>query len=442
MLPGLALPSLAFFGVKKMLTLRDISNDNLVRMKLPICRQGRRLGRGHILAVPVRTRVGKGRETYRETMEQGPSITGIDAVPVRVSGSKDFKISEGKTRTHTSVIVRIQTEDETLEGIGEVVCAPPGKPEELPEEILGAIRTVVAPALAGQPAGNRAKCAKIVDSVLKGRPWTKAGLSNAFFDLQGKLLGASATDILGGRLNDRIPVMGTVLGIDDPDKMAALAAATVAEGFRAVKVKIGETVDRDVARVAAVRDAVGPDIQVRVDANDHYHPADAIRLIRAIERFNVEHVEQPISRRDLLGMAEIRKAVGIPIMTDDMVATPQEAMTVIRLGAADRIKVKVTKHGLDGAKLITEMLAAAGMTAVLGHVFEMGLAAVAEMHLAAAVPNLAGPHEIGSMQPMGTSADIIRENLRGEPGFLTLPAGPGLGVTLDWSQIEEMRAAI
>ena len=126
-------------------------------------------------------------------------------------------------------------------------------------------------------------------------------------------------------------------------------------------------------------------------------------------------------------------------MTDDMVATPEEAMTVIRLGAADRVKVKVTKHGLDGARLITDMLAAAGLKAVLGHVFEMGLAAVAEAHFAASTGNLAGHHEIGSMRPMGSDADIIAEDLTADPGFLRLPDGPGLGVTLDWDRISAMR---
>jgi len=372
-------------------------------------------------------------------MENGPSITGLEPVLINVSGSKDFKISEGKTRNHTSVIVRIKTEDENLEGIGEIVCAPPGKPEELPEEIMGALQNVVAPVLIGQPSNNRAGCAARVEAALKGRPWTKAGVNNALFDLHAKVYGTSVSHMIGGRVNDIIPVMGTVLGIDTPDAMARQAALTVGEGFIAVKVKIGETIASDVARVAAVREAVGADIQVRVDANDHYRPADAIRLIRAIERYDIEHVEQPISRRDLLGMVEVRNAVGIPLMTDDMVATPEEAMTVIRLGAADRIKVKVTKHGLDGAKLITDMLAAAGLTPVLGHVFEMGLAAVAEAHLAAAVLNLAGPHEIGSMRPMGTDADIIKEKLQVKPGFIQLPDGPGLGVNLDWERIEQMR---
>jgi len=374
--------------------------------------------------------------------EAGPCITGIEAIPVIVKGKQDFKISEGRTRVHTSVIIRILTDDESLEGIGEIVCAPPGKPEELPEEILGAVRNVVAPVLVGLDVSSRTKGGALIDAALKGRPWTKAGINNALYDLQAKALGTSVLDLMGGRVNERIPVMGTVLGIDTPDRMAQRAADTVAAGFRAVKVKIGENIANDIARVAAVRDAVGPEIAMRVDANDHYRPAEAIRLIRAIERFDIEHVEQPISRRDLLGMVEIRKAVDIPIMTDDMVATPEEAMTVIRLGAADRIKIKVTKHGLDGARLIADMLAAAGMTTVLGHVFEMGLAGVAEAHVAAAVPNLAGPHEIGSMRPMGSDADIIVEDLRAEPGFLRLPDGPGLGVTLDWARISEMRADI
>ncbi len=372
-------------------------------------------------------------------MENAPKIISVEPIPVSVSGARDFAISEGRTRIHTSVILRLRTEDDNLEGIAEIVCAPPGKPEELPDEIVGAVRTIVAPALVGIAATDRTLGRARVEAALKDRWWTKAAVDVALHDLQAKVLGVSVTDLLGGRINDHIPVIGTVIGIAAPDAMAEQAAETAAAGYSAIKIKIGDTVAADVSRVAAVREAIGDDIALRVDANDHYQPADAIRLIRAIERYDIEHMEQPISRRDLLGMVEIRKTIGIPLMTDDMVTTPEEAMTVIRLGAADRVKVKVTKHGLSGARLIVDMLAAAGMKAVLGHVFEMGLAAVAEAHLAATAPNLAGPHEIGSMLPMGSSADIIAEDLRAEPGFMRVPDGPGLGVRLDWNRIAELR---
>jgi L-alanine-DL-glutamate epimerase-like enolase superfamily enzyme len=375
-------------------------------------------------------------------MSSGIHIVDIDMIPIVVRGGIDFAISEGKTRIHTSIIVRLLTNDDNVEGIGEIVCAPPGKPEELPEEILGAIENVVKPVLVGLDATERIKASTLINAALKGKHWTKAGINNAMFDLHAKAMRTSVSTLLGGPLVCDVPVMGTVIGLNSPDFMAKQAFKIAKKGYRAVKIKVGETLATDVARVTAVREAVGSNVALRVDANDHYQPSDAIRLIRAIERYDIEHVEQPISRYDILGMVEVKNSVGIPITTDDMVATPQDAMTVIRLGAADRVKIKVTKHGLDGARLISEMLAAAGMTAVLGHVFEMGLAAVSEAHLAASLSNLAEPHEIGSMKPIGVNADIILENLRPQTGFLSLPSGPGLGVNLDWDQISNFRASI
>jgi muconate cycloisomerase len=372
-------------------------------------------------------------------MDTDFTITSVEAIPVTVSGAQDFRISEGRTRTHSSVILRLHTEREDLSGHAEIVCAPPGKPEEFSEEILGAIKRFVAPALIGIRVTDRVRACRQVDQVLKSRSWTKAGVNVALYDLYAKCLGVPVVDLLGGRLQQRIPVIGSVIGIGEPGLMAEQAHTQAVAGFAAVIIKVGETIARDVARVAAVREALGDQVQLRVDANDHYQPAAAIALARAIERYAPEHLEQPVARRDLLGLAEVRRNAGIPIMTDDAVATPAEAMTVIRLGCADRVKVKVTKHGLDGARLIIGMLEAAGLSAVLGHVFEMGLAALAEAHLALAAANLAAPHEIGSLQPMGTDADIISQQLHRQGGFMEIPQGPGLGADLDWQRIESMR---
>ena len=274
-----------------------------------------------------------------------------------------------------------------------------------------------------------------VARALKGRVWTRAAVTNALYDLHAKAIGVPVADLLGGRLLRRVPVIGPVVGIMDPDSMAAEAAVQAAAGFAAIKIKVGETVARDIDRVAAVRAANGETMALRVDANDHYVAADAIRLTRAIERYRPEHMEQPVARHDILGLAEVRRNVGIPVMTDDMVATAEDAMNVIRLAAADRVKVKVTKHGFDGARAICAMLASAGLTPVLGHVFEMGLAAIAEAQFAACTPGLAMPCEIGSMAPMGTAADIVTNNLRPEPGFIAVPDGPGLGAQIDWSRL-------
>lgn len=366
------------------------------------------------------------------------TIAAVDAIPLSVVGSRDFRISEGATRTHHSVLLRLRSSEPGLAGYAEVVSAPPGKPEEFTEEILGAIARFAAPALLGLPIEQRTLASARVAAALKGRIWTKAAIDVALHDLYARWLNVPIHDLLGGRVRAEVPVIGPVIGIDTPDAMAGRAAAQVAEGHGTIKIKLGETVPRDVARVAAVREAVGPGAVLRLDANDHYSAADAIRLIRAVERFGPDHVEQPVPRGDLLSLAAVQAAVGVPVMTDDSVATLDDAVTVIRLAAAQRVKVKVTKHGLTGAAAIIRLLEGAGIGCVLGHVFEMGLAAAAEAQLALATSRLVLPCEIGSLRPMGSHADIVGETLFPTPGILRVPDGPGLGVTVDTDAVRRL----
>lgn len=373
-------------------------------------------------------------------MSADPKIVAVEAIPVAVAGVRPFRISEGETKRHVSVLLRLRTDRDGLEGNGEIVSAPPGKPEEIAEEILGAVNGYVAPALLGVAAGDRHSAMARVNATLKGRIWTKAGVNNALYDLQAKAMGQPVSALLGGRITDKIPVIGPVIGIMTPEAMAREAAAQAAAGVNAIKIKIGETIEADITRVKEVRAAIPAAMQLRVDANDHYRAPDAIRLIRAIERYGIEHVEQPLPRGDLMGMAEVRRAIGVPLMTDDSVATPEDAIAVIRLGAADRVKVKVSKHGLDGAQLIIRLLEAAGIACVLGHVFQMGLARLAEAQLAACIGNVKLPHEMGSMRPMGVTSDIILDELEPTPGQLSLPQGPGLGARIDWANVEKLRA--
>jgi muconate cycloisomerase len=369
-----------------------------------------------------------------------PIIEAVEAIPVLVRGLRDFRISEGHTRTHVSVLVRLRADD-GVEGFGEIVSAPPGKPEEFLEEIVGAVERYIAPALLGVRVEDRAAATARVDAALKGRHWTKAGVATALYDLHAKTLGVPVAALIGGRNMTEVPVMGMVIGMMAPQEMARIAQGEVAAGHDTVKIKIGEDIASDVKRVAAVREAVGEAVQLRVDANDHYCPADAIRLIRAIERYDIEHVEQPVSRYDLPGMAQVHDKVGVPIMTDDTIATPEDAMNVIRLRAANRVKLKVTKHGIEGTLMLARMLEAAGIPCVLGHVFEMGLAAVAEAHVGAVCSNLVMPTEIGSLKPMGVEDDLILEKLIQRPGAIHLPIGAGLGVTPDWDRIEQWAEA-
>jgi len=369
-----------------------------------------------------------------------PKICRVEAIPVEINGNREFTISEGRTRTHKSVIVRIITEDPNVDGVAEIVCAPPGKPEEIQHEIYGTLKAIIENSLTGISAEDTVSAQKVINERIKGKVWTKGGLNVALNDLRAKALGISCMSMLGVHGQDaKVPVIGTVIGIMHPDQMAERARDLLALGFGTLKIKVGKDVSSDFERVKCVREAVGESVGIRVDANDHYSPEEAIKFINKIECLNIEHVEQPISRCDILGMSEVKKSVNVPLMTDDMVSTPFDAMNVIRLNAADRIKVKVTKHGLDGAIQIISMVSAAGKKAVLGHVFETSLAAVAEAHIAMLFPDIIGPHEIGSMEPLGLADNILLENPYCNHGFITIPKGLGLGVNVDWEQVERYR---
>ena len=369
-----------------------------------------------------------------------PEIIGVEAIPIEIEGEKAFAISEGQTRTHKSVVVRIITDEPNIDGVAEIVCAPPGKPEEIQHEICGVLKTLAENALVGISAENTQSAQRAINERIKGKVWTKGGLNVALTDLRAKALGVSCLSMLGVRGKDaKVPVIGSVIGIMHPDQMAARAKELFDRGFDTLKIKVGKDVSSDFERVRCVREAVGDNVGIRVDANDHYSTEEAIKFINRIEQLNVEHVEQPISRYDFLGMREIRKSVNVPLMTDDMVSTPLDAMNVIRLDAADRVKVKVTKHGIDGAIQIISMLSSAGKRAVLGHVFETGLAAVAEAHLAMLFPDIIGPHEIGSMEPLGVADKILQEDPYCDHGSITIPEGVGLGVSVDWEQVENYK---
>jgi hypothetical protein len=158
--------------------------------------------------------------------------------------------------------------------------------------------------------------------------------------------------------------------------------------------------------------------------------------VRAIERYDIEHVEQPVARGDLLGLAEVRRGVGIPVMTDDAVATPQDAMNVIRLGAADRVKVKVTKHGLDGAASIIVMLEAAGIPCVLGHVFEMGLGALPKR-----ICRHRAQHRAAARNRLDAAdGQYRRHRVRGSAGRAGYStAGQAWPRDADWARIDALR---
>jgi muconate cycloisomerase len=226
------------------------------------------------------------------------------------------------------------------------------------------------------------------------------------------------------------------IGILSPEEAATEARKWFDRGFRSAKIKVGGGIRADRERVGAVREAVGPTMALRADANAGYSVDDAIALGRLLEPFDMQLLEQPVAEDDLAGMARVRQAIGIAVMADESITDHASLVDVIRAGCADIVKLKVMKQGgFLKCRRMLETATSAGMKVVVGHGFGLGVNTVAEIMLAATSDNvLEGLECVG---PLKTADDIVTVKLDLGCGELAVPHGPGLGVQLDDHKIRQ-----
>jgi L-Ala-D/L-Glu epimerase len=330
------------------------------------------------------------------------------------------------------VLVRIEADDGAV-GWGEAQVDIGFFGSTL-EDVLASVNDYLGPQLVGHDPFDRAQLMTRID--FRGHSCARAGIDMAVHDLVGRVLGTPLSTLLGGRHRERVEVSIEVAG-GSPAAMAAECVRLVGLGVREFKAKIGGHPDDDADRLRAIRDAVGPDVRLRADANQGYDPKEAIRFCRLVERddLRVGLLEQPVAAHDLEGMALVRASVETPICADEACYAPSDAMRIVRAGAADVLNVKIGKAGgLMGAAKIAAIAEAAGVRCVLGTAFGTGLEIAAKLHLAAALPTVVDAVEFTELAlhgPLlrGRWADAFALPLR--DASLPVPTGPGLGVDLD-----------
>ncbi len=338
------------------------------------------------------------------------------------------------------LIVRIDT-DEGLVGTGEAVTDIGFFGEPL-EEVRSAIDVHLGPRIIGRDPFDREEILRQLD--FRGNSCARAGIDLAIHDLLGKALRVPVSELIGGRAKERVPVSVEIAG-GAPADMAALCADCVSRGIRAFKAKIGGIPEKDAERLKAIREAVGPDVSIRADANQGYSPKEAIRLCRLADRYGVglELLEQPVPYWDLDGMAEVRRSVDTLIEADESVYTIHDAMNVVRKKAADVINIKVEKAGgLYNAKKIAAVAEAAGLQVVLGTAFGLAFTIAAKLHLASSTVRMLDAVEFTEIILHDSLALAPYDRLFTPPleqGCLRVPDGPGLGVALDEGRMESYR---
>jgi L-alanine-DL-glutamate epimerase-like enolase superfamily enzyme len=302
------------------------------------------------------------------------------------------------------------------------------------------IRTVLEPALVGQDALEVERLGRVLRQVVANNPFTRAGIEMAMWDLLGKAAGMPLHRLWGGPVREAVRTKFSVSGAS-PERAAEIATWAVEQGFRAMKVKVGLGPDGDVARVRAVREAVGPDVLLGVDANGGWSPREAHATIERLREFGLAFVEQPVPPSDVRTLADVRARAHLPVVADESVATAEDAMELVRARAADVLSVYVGKGGgLAAARRIAVVAEAGGIACTVGSNLEMGIASAAMIHLAMSSPGIdpdAVPCDI--LSPFYYQGDLLAEPLDIRAGEARPPRAPGLGVELDDASVERFR---
>ncbi len=279
------------------------------------------------------------------------------------------------------------------------------------------------------------------DKALVGHTEGKAAVEAALLDIAGKRFGVSVTQLFGGVVRDRVPLSISIANPDFDEDMD-FAKRTAADGVRIYKVKTGFLSHReDMKRLERLRRELPADTDLRVDYNQGLEPWDAIRQLREIEIFKPTFIEQPVRRDERAALAAITRAIDTPIMADESVFSPAEAIELVRLQAADLVSIKIMKAGgIAKGREIAAICQAAGIACYGGTMFEGGLAIAAGLHLLASTPNISlGAEFYTSTYVMGV--EILETPIHIADGQTTVPTGPGLGVTVNEDAVRRVSVA-
>jgi o-succinylbenzoate synthase len=300
------------------------------------------------------------------------------SVPLR----KPFKTALRTVESVEDVIVELHTDTGAV-GYGE---APPTGviTGDTTGAIIGAIRDHIAKAVIGLEVDNLEEVMARIDASVVHNTSAKAAVDIAVYDLFGQLCGAPLYRLWGGYRKEIVTDL--TISSNDAPQMARDAAEAVGLGYRTLKLKLGKDPAQDVARMKAIRDAVGYGVDLRVDANQGWKPKEAVRLIGAMEDAGLalELVEQPVAAHDLEGLKYVTDNVSVPVMADESVFSPRDAQRIMETRAADIVNIKLMKTGgIHNALRICALAEVYGVECMIGCMLEAKVSVTAAVHLAA-----------------------------------------------------------
>lgn len=309
-------------------------------------------------------------------------IAKIETAEVSIPLITPFKTALRTVESVNDIVVRI-TADNGEAGFGE---APPTAviTGDTKGSVRCAIEEFIAPNLVGMEIDNLDGIMKKLHGCILKNTSAKAAVDMAVYDLFAKSCKKPLYKILGG--SRRKIETDLTISVNDIDEMVSDSLKAVGKGFRILKIKVGKDSKKDMERIKAIRQAVGEGIRLRIDANQGWSPKDAVRIIRTLEDMGVdmELVEQPVNAHDFQGMKFVTSEVSTPILADESVFSPEDAIKLIQERGADLINIKLMKTGgIYEALKICSLGESFGVECMIGCMLESKIAVSAAAHLAA-----------------------------------------------------------
>ncbi len=351
-------------------------------------------------------------------------VRSLDSQVVRVPLHGNLAMSIGSFASLDHVMVTLTT-TEGLAGRGEATIVPEFLGESV-EQVLADLE-VLAGALWDVDVGDLAGVHAAMRRQRPGARSASAAVDQACHDALGQEREVPVWRLLGEPANG-----GTrctwVMGLQSPAATEDEALSKRALGFRTFKLKAGIDTDEDVVRVRRLREALGPDALIRLDANGAYTPEQALSVLDRLVAYDLEMVEQPCAAGELDGMARLRRTLGVRVLADESVLSDEDAERVIDSAAADFVNIKVQKlGGLRPALAIAGRVAASGLGCIVGSCLEVGAGAAASAHLAAVCPAIAGDSDLAAGLQYSLATDWA-PNWWDSGSRFGRPTGDGLGL--------------
>lgn len=342
------------------------------------------------------------------------------SVPLRVP----FKTALRTVNSVEDIIVEVHTDTGHV-GYGE---APPtgAITGDTAGAIIGALRDHIIPRLIGQEVDAFEPLMKQLDASVVHNTSAKAAMDIALYDLYGQLLGAPVYRLLGA--SRKQITTDITISVNDPEEMARDTLTAIRRGYDTLKIKVGVDPALDVARLTAVRQAAGADIRLRIDANQAWSPKQAVRLLNQMQErgLDIELVEQPVKGSDFEGLRYVTRHADVPVMADESVFSDADAMTIMQMGAADLINIKLMKcGGLHNALKIASAAEVCGVECMIGCMLEAKVSVNAAVHLACAKSVITRVDLDG---PVLCSEDPIDGGSVFDEKTITVSDAPGLGI--------------